>query len=148
MNSCNSSMVASSILWPLQSGIACHAEAETLFVRGSWRLCVISRSCCCAYRQSGSDTEKRDHVAITAVHHAMQKVPRAVRRAGRSGVRERWSMDGGREGLTPLHAAGRGLATCALMARPLRGTSTQGSHLAMQDGTLHKLRSRESGCSF
>ena len=28
-------------------------------------------------------------------------------------------VDGGREGLTPLHAAGRGLATCALMARPL-----------------------------
>lgn len=78
----------------------------------------------------------------------MQKVPIAVRRAGRSGVRERWSMDGGWEGLTPLHAAGRGLATCALMARPLRGTSTQGSHLAMQDVTLHKLRSRESGYSF
>ena len=52
-----------------------------IVVRGSWRLCVISRRSCCAYRQRGSDTEKRYHVAITAVHHAVQKVPRAVRRA-------------------------------------------------------------------
>lgn len=36
-------------------------------------------------------------------------------------------VSGGREGLTPLHAAGRGLATCALMARPSRRTRFHGS---------------------
>jgi len=68
-------------------------RSRDIVVRCRWRLCVISRRCYCAYRQGGSDTEKRNHVAITAVHHAMQKVPRAVRRAGRSGVRKEWSME-------------------------------------------------------
>lgn len=65
----------------LAEGHCMPCRSRDIVVRGSWRLCVISWRCCCAYRQSGSDTEKRYHVAITAVHHAMQKVPRAVRRA-------------------------------------------------------------------
>jgi hypothetical protein len=75
-------------------------RGRDIIVRGRRRLCVISRRCCCAYRQSGSDTMLRSRQFTMRCRRFRELcVGQQVRCAKRV-------VNGGREGLTPLHAAG------------------------------------------